>query len=274
MKIDIADYSVYGNRIDASSDALIRSSAEKLGFNVTMIELAKNKDQRRHSPFVWLRYDLRCRDDLVFICDRAAFLEAKGCRVFPSPSSIILAEDKWETFSALRSAGIATVDSFRFDNFPTRGGPIVVKPRVGWGGRGIRLIEGTEEMEGIALEERDSFIGQPYIAHDRTFTVAAGGGRVIATLRTDSHGGDFRSNCSEGAPPVFDECPPEMASLATGALEAIGLAAGSVDIIENEGTHMVLEVNSAPRLHYETFPGLDLAGPMVDIVTAGWRNNS
>ena len=274
MNIDIADYSVYGNGIDASSDALIRSSAERLGFKVTMTELAKNKGHLHYSPFVWLRYDLRCPDDLAFICDSAAFLEAKGCRVFPSPSSIILAEDKWETFSALRAAGIATVDSFRLDDLPALGWPIVVKPRVGWGGRGIRLIESTKEMGGIPLEERGFLIGQPYIAHYKTFTVAAGGGRVIATLRTDSHGGDFRSNCSEGEPPVLDECPPEMAGMAAGALKATGLAAGSVDIIENEGSLMVLEVNSAPRLYYDTSPGLDLAGPMVDIVTSRWRDNS
>ncbi len=270
MKIDIADYSIYGNRIDASSDALIRSSAEKLGFKVNMIKLAKNKAQRHHSPFVWLRYDLRCPDDLAFICNSAAFLGSKGCRVFPSPSSIILAEDKWETFSALRAAGVATVDSFRLDNMPTHGWPVVVKPRVGWGGLGIRLIENVKEMEGMPLEDRDLFIGQPYIPHDRTFTVAGGGGKVIAALRTDSHGNDFRSNCSEGTIRVLDECPPEMARLAADALEAAGLAAGSVDIIENEGSPMVLEVNSAPRMHYETCPGLDLAGPMVDIVTARW----
>ncbi len=273
MKIDIADYSVYGNRIDASSDALIRSSAEKLGLRVAMIELSKNGAHHDHSPFVWLRYDLRCREDLAWIYDRAAFLETKGCRVFPSPSSIILTEDKWETSAALHAAGIDTVDSFRLDDTQLSDRPIVIKPRVGWGGRGIRLIESLKDIEGIPREDRDLFIGQPYIAHDRTFTVAVSGGAVIAALRTDSQGDDFRSNCTEGAAPVVVECPPGFADPAIRALGALGLVAGSVDIIESEGPCLVLEVNSAPRLSYGTLPGLDLAGPMVKSVSAWWRNN-
>lgn len=270
MNMEIADYSVYGNEIDVMSDALIRAGAERLGFRVALVELAKNMASHDHFPFVWLRYDLRCREDLDFVHGLAASLEKKGHHVFPSSQSVVLAEDKWETFSALRYAGIATVDSFRLDNLPPGDRPVVIKPRIGWGGRGIRLIENMEDIPG---ENRDLYIVQPCIAHDRTFTVAAAGGLVIAALRTDSQGSEFIFNCSEGAPPVLVECQPDMASMAAQALEALGLAAGSVDIIESGGSCLVLEVNSAPRLYYEALAGLDLAGPMAKSVAAWWRNH-
>lgn len=270
MNIDIVDFSVYGNETDRSSNALISESAVKKGYQATITEITRSNSRPQVSSFAWLRYDLRSPEDLALIYDLAFSLEKQGCRVFPASHSIILSEDKLETFKALHAAQVPTVDTFSLDK-GVRKNPIVIKPRVSWGGRGIRLIGGPEDLNSIPVTERGLYIGQPYIEHEKTFTVALAGGKLIATLRTDSSGDDFRSNCTEGAPPKIVECQPAMGSLAAGAINAMGLVTGTVDIIEDGCTMLVLEVNSAPRLSYETLPGLDLASPMFDSVIEWWR---
>lgn len=273
MKIDIIDYSIYGNTFDALSNDLILACARKKGLRAALTKLEKNGPFPQCLSFAWLRFDLRNFYDLQRIMDYAAFLESGKCLVFPPSSAIDTAEDKWKTFKALRAASVPTVDTFSLENLTELKGPIVLKPRVGWGGREISLIvDPARSGFRPSPADKDLFICQPYIEHDRIWTVAVAGGLVIAVLRTDNSGNDFRSNCTYGSTPKITACPPGMALSAIGALDCLGLAAGTVDMIEYERKYLVLEVNSAPRLSYLLPPSVDLAEPMFDAVLSWFRS--
>lgn len=273
MKIDIVDYSIYGNSVDALSNDLILACACKKGLRAALIKLEKKGAFPQCSSFAWLRFDLRNPYDLQRIMDYAVFLESGKCLVFPPSSAIETAEDKWKTFLALRAASVPTIDTFSLENLTELKGPVVLKPRVGWGGRGISLII-NPERSGFSPSpvDKNLFICQPYIKHDRIWTVAVAGGMVTAVLRTDNLGNDFRSNCTCGSTPKIIACPPGMASSAIGALDCLGLAAGTVDMIEHERKYLVLEINSAPRLSYVPSLSVDLAGPMFNAVLSWFRS--
>ena len=262
-RLDILDFSTYGNLIDRDSDARLESELTALGIGVHVYPIERGPSSPpRLARRVWLRYDLRCPDDLRFIADLALRLKEEGRRVFPNASAIIRAEDKWETYQTLRQAALPTVDSRLASEPAPDGGLTLLKPRVRWGGEGIRILAGPASGAIMPGESLADYICQPFIAHERTLTVAAAGGRAFAAIEKRRSGQDFRTDGDFGLPPRQVPVPPTAGRLACDALAAAGLVAGTVDLIESGGRLVILEVNSAPCLVYDSIPGLNLAKPM------------
>ena len=256
-ELEILDYSVYGNAIDAESDRLLAAAAENEGFRTTVRAIALDQEVRPAAERVWLRYDLRSPGELHWIVGLSERLHAAGHRVFPSALSLVLAGDKWETYQRLRAVAVPTPPT-RLSNDPERPGyPLMLKRRVSWGGIGNRVLRGASDIAATTFSEED--ICQPFIPHQRTWIVPVAGGVelfAIEARRDPGHDGDVR----------LLSLPEGGAGLASAALKALELAAGTADLMESEQGLLVLEVNSAPRLPYPDLPGADLATPMVRAV--------
>jgi len=261
-KLDILDYSVYGNEADSMSDSLLRDASEASGYGTRIIPLAPDKALPHLEKRVWLRYDLRSRGDLARIVEVAESLETSGRLVFPPARSIMLAEDKWETHLALVAAGVPAVESHELHVPPPPGKRVVLKPRIGWGGMGMKLIEGGGGFPVPPLGQGE-YIWQPFIPHRRTWTLVLAGESPVAVLEKRANSRDFRTNAGFGEEAVEAPDPGGTVAIAARALEAVGLTAGGVDIIGEDGRLRVLEVNSAPCLWYDNLPALHIAGSIL-----------
>ncbi len=223
---------------------------------------AKGPSGRGGVP-VWLRYDLREAGDLAWVVQVARALEQAGVPVFPGAEAIGTSEDKWLTAMALEKAGLP-VPPTRLGSRAGEGPfPVIVKPRVGWGARGMRVFVAGADP-GLAAAATEAAVVQPFLAHERTLIAAVAAGRPVACI--EDIGGGLRAEGRVGAVAF----PAGAADLAGRALSAVGLVAGTVDLLETADGLLVLEVNSAPRLTYPHLPEIDLAGPMVDAVVARW----
>ncbi len=262
MKKDltILDFSIYENPFDPKSDALLQKATENAGFHSKIVNFSRDVVPEVDSEWVWLRYDIRSRSDLKWILEVAATLKRKGQNIFPSPKSIWLAEDKWETFLALKRIGTPLPITFRSRDLQKCGFPAILKTRVGWGSMGNRVILEEKAMASLSPYRKDDYICQRFIPHEKTLIIALAGGIEIACLEDYGKTG----HDEEGVIPV--KTPHTALELAQKALKATGLCTGTVDLIDTPEGLKVLEVNSAPRISYPHIPGLDLAKPMVNAV--------
>ena len=258
---------MHGNEADAKSDALLKAASEMLGYRTRIVRLHPDKPVPRLEECIWLRYDLRCRRELAWIVSLAQDLEIKGHLVFPSARSILLSEDKWETHLALIHTGMPLIETHDLYATDPRGDRIVLKPRVGWGGTGMKLLENNAHAPLPLLERREEYIWQPFIPHRQTWTVVMAGKSLLTVIEKRATSNDFRTNAHFGEQAFEVEDPGRAADRAALALSAVGLVTGGVDLIEADGQLKVLEVNSAPCLWYDNLPALDMAGPMVRCVT-------
>jgi glutathione synthase/RimK-type ligase-like ATP-grasp enzyme len=266
VSLAILDYSVHGNAIDADSDRLLAAAAAAAGVETVVQPIAPGQEVRPAAGRVWLRYDLRSRRELSWIVSVAADLRRRGHRVFPSASSILRAEDKWETYHALGEAAVPTPRTFLALDLDGAGLPVILKPRTGWGGQGNRVLRIEQERDALPPLPDEEYIGQPWIEHRRTWIVPVVRGRELAAIearREPDRDGNVR----------VVALPEGGAGLAAAAVAAAGLPVGTVDLIESSEGMLVLEVNSAPRIPYPDLPGVDLATLMVGAVLE-WMDTS
>ncbi len=267
MECDIVDYSVYENKADLRSDELLREALKRQGVGTRVMRLTGEGVAGSLAENVWLRYDLRSLRDLSFVIGFAGQLRALGHRVFPDPTSILQSEDKWASYLAFKSSSVPTLDTCLFGKVTGDEGPGVVKPRVGWGGMGMRIVAPGEMNKGLLAEADGDHIWQPFVDHVHTWTVAAWGDRKAILLEKRAKGNDFRTNSEFGEEARLVDDPGGLGLLGQRALDAVGLPVGTADLMEVDGTAVVLEVNSAPCLWYDQLPDLDLVGPMGRAVT-------
>lgn len=265
--LTILDYSIYGNRPDPVSDGLLAAAARAAGREVAIMAMAPPGPGPVATPCVWLRYDLRSRQELSWVVRVAHDLRSRGHRVFPTALAILLAEDKWETFHAFRTAGVPTPDTalgLELARFPL---PAIIKPRVGWGGKGALRVRSDADRLAAAQRVAEDDVCQPYLPHDHTWIVAVADGDEIVTLQ------EPRNDPAHEGETYRRPAPPGAVGLARAALASVGLVTGTVDLIESPEGLLVLEVNSAPRIPYADLPDVDLATPMVRSVLA-WMEPS
>lgn len=263
--LEILDYSRYGNAIDAESDRLLADAATELGLATVIRAIGPETLPEISAPRIWLRFDLRRPTDLEWIVQAARTLRDLGHAVFPSPEAIRNAEDKWETFRILRASGLPTPDTWPATERRHCPLPAMLKPRVGWGGKLNRRLQLDAEREAASAGASADMICQPFIAHRRTWVVAVAAGETLTVLqerREWESPVDF-SREGDARPATL---PASATGLAQAALEATGLVAGTVDLIESATGFQVLEVNAAPKIAYPENPSVNLARPMVRAV--------
>ncbi len=165
-----------------------------------------------------------------------------GTRVLGAPAELTRAMcDKWAAFQWFEAHGYPTVSTWKVDTLPEDiSFPVIVKPRRGQGSRGVRRCNEPDDLIGLG----DDVIVQPWLEgvhYDIDVLRAADGTvcHVIPKVKLE----------------MADGTASKVRSIGSGELTALGerlandldfVGAFDVDIIERDGTPMVLEVN--PRL--------------------------
>jgi ribosomal protein S6--L-glutamate ligase len=152
------------------------------------------------------------------------------------------------------------------------GPPVVVKLLQGTQGIGVVLAE-TEQGASSVIEAfhglDENILIQKYIkeakgADIRAFVV---GGRVVAAMKRQAGGGEFRSNLHRGGSATAVKLSAEYRRTALAAARAVGLRVAGVDMIESDEGPMVVEVNSSPGLEgISKATGVDVAGEVVQLM--------
>lgn len=168
--------------------------------------------------------------------------------VLLSPAEAIhAADDKWLTYHVLNRAGVnvprsTTPDSINAANLLWMGAPVISKPRISRGGRGVHVHESPRAYELATLPE-DSIIQEfaPGVEYAPNVFISRQRTECVVLKKTElAHG--LHGNAVSTT--VVDE--PEIAQLAIDAARAIGIAGpADVDIrLRADGTPLVLEVNA------------------------------
>jgi len=185
-------------------------------------------------------------------------LAAKGVRLLNPPSAILASHDKLLTSRALKLAQLphpatayaAPGEALDGELHP----PVVVKPRFGSWGAGIRLCFDDAELAGALGEmehepwfERQGALVQeliPPCGYDLRLVVAAG--EVVGAIQRVAAPGEWRTNVALGA--VRRRVAPDAHAkhLAVAAAAAVGGDFVGVDLLPTSAMdYAVLEVNAA-----------------------------
>lgn len=197
--------------------------------------------------------------------------------VLNSSSSIRRSRDKMLCFQLLSTHDIglpstafaAQPDDVKAAIRSAGGPPVIVKLLQGSQGTGVLLAETVRSAEAIvdAFHSLDQHILlQEYIRESNGSDLRAIviGGRVVAAMRRQAQGVDFRSNLHQGgmAQPVRLE--PEYERTAIEASRILGLRVAGVDMLESRHGPLVIEVNSSPGLEgIESASKVDIAGLII-----------
>lgn len=198
--------------------------------------------------------------------DEGRFLPARTA--ISDARAVDLCHDKYLTALALSAAGVA-VPAFGLpgrygstaEALAAFGAPLIVKPRVGRGGRGVLVVETPEDLDWGTLD--DSWIvqemapGTEYapMVHRAAAAGSAGGGSAAKVSRVDDALAvvlektglkQGRVGNATGVRRLADGDAEDVAALARDAAVALGLV-GTVDIDVRraaDGHPVVLEVNA------------------------------
>ena len=154
------------------------------------------------------------------------------------------------------------------------GAPVVIKLLEGTQGIGVILAPDTKIAEAVIetlQSTRQNVLIQRFVAESRGRDVRAlvVGDRVVAAMRRQASGDEFRSNVHRGGSVEAIDLDPVYADTAVRAAQIMGLRVAGVDMLEGADGPVVMEVNSSPGFEgIERATGLDIAGAIIDYVAA------
>lgn len=185
-------------------------------------------------------------------------LEALGVPLRNDARAVERCVDKSMTTFLLQQAGLPTPATWTCEApGPVRqivereagpGRPLVLKPLFGSQGRGLRLVEGLDDLPGED-EVAGVYYLQRFVAGPnegwRDWRVLVSGGRAVAAMTR--HGVQWITNRHQGAHCEAVPLDEPLAGLAVAAARAVGAGYAGVDVIRDpSGRPYVLEVNSMP----------------------------
>jgi RimK family alpha-L-glutamate ligase len=204
-------------------------------------------------------------------------LAAAGVVVWNDAPSIERCVDKSMTSLLLSRADIGTPETFvlserdvaveTLHREKAKGATLVLKPLFGSQGRGLKLVDGPEDIPPPDMVGGVYYL-QRFVRHSdpawRDYRVFVCDGRVIGGMMRE--GDSWITNLHQGGRPRRWAVSEEAAMLALGAARAVGVAYTGVDLIEGEdGRLLVLEVNSMPSWSgLQTVVEVDIAAMIVD----------
>lgn len=148
--------------------------------------------------------------------------------------------------------------------------PLVVKASEGTHGRGVFLCDTSESVhqtiEALLLAG-DTVLLQQFVPESkgidmRVFVV---GDEVVASMRREAQGDEFRSNFHLGGQVIKADLPPQYEKVARRAARLLGLNIAGVDLLVGKDGPLLLEVNSSPGLEgIEAASGVNVAAKVVE----------
>jgi ribosomal protein S6--L-glutamate ligase len=152
------------------------------------------------------------------------------------------------------------------------GPPVVVKLLQGTQGIGVVLAETEQAASSVieafhGLDENiliQKFIKEAKGADIRAFVIGA---QVVAAMKRQASGGEFRSNLHRGGTAAAAKLSAEYRRTALNAARALGLRVAGVDLIESDDGPMVMEVNSSPGLEgISKATGVEVAAEIIQLI--------
>ncbi len=149
------------------------------------------------------------------------------------------------------------------------GAPVIIKLLEGTQGVGVILAD-SETVAAAIIETLNStqhnvliqkFVKESKGKDIRAFVI---GDKVVAAMRRQAVGQEFRSNVHRGGRATKVELPPEYERTAVHAARILGLRVAGVDMLEGQHGPQIMEVNSSPGLEgIEAATGVDIAGKII-----------
>lgn len=209
-------------------------------------------------------------EELPIVARLRAALRALGCALaMGSPPGVDVAADKLLTAEALACAGVSVPRSFpgatpRAELLAALGLPLLAKPRIGRGGRGVRVFHDETELPASA---RRDLVWQEFIPGEEfdvnLFVERSGDAAANVVLRKTA----LRDGETGNAEGVERVDRPAVGDLAVRAARALQLA-GPLDVdvrLRGDGTPAILEINA--RLGANSLS----APEVLEALDAAWR---
>lgn len=192
----------------------------------------------------------------------AKMLEKSGVRLFNSADSIALCDDKMLTHIALSNNGIPMPDTLpgalcytsdavipdeMVESVSSRlGFPLIVKESYGSLGKGVYLVNGTDELKSVMEKLKCTpHMFQKYVSESRgcDIRIIVIGGKYLCAMMRKSET-DFRSNIELGGVGIPFSPPDEYIEIAEKSAQILGLDYCGIDILLGKTAGLVCEVNS------------------------------
>jgi carbamoyl-phosphate synthase large subunit len=209
-------------------------------------------------------------EELALVAGIHAAVHAAGCALaMGAPGGVEIANDKLRTAEALAARGVSVPRTLpasapRASLAAALGLPVLSKPRLGRGGRGVRLLRTAEELEAAPAADvvwQEFAPGEEYDVN--LFLERSGALRAAVVLRKTALRDGLTGNAA-GVERVEHRAVRDEAIRAARALELAGPL--DVDVrLRRDGAPVVLEINA--RLGANA-----LAAPEVlDALHAAWK---
>ena len=209
-------------------------------------------------------------EELATVARLRATLGALGCALsMGPPPGVDVAADKLLTAEALAAAGVPVPQSFpgttpRAELLSALGLPLLAKPRIGRGGRGVQVFHDEAELPA---EPRGDLVWQEFIPGDEfdvnLFVEPDGAAVASVVLRKTA----LRDGETGNAAGVERVDRPAVRDVAIRAARALRLA-GPLDVdvrLRRDGTPAILEINA--RLGANSLS----ASEVLEALDAAWR---
>jgi ribosomal protein S6--L-glutamate ligase len=152
------------------------------------------------------------------------------------------------------------------------GAPVVIKLLQGTQGTGVILAPDNHVASAVIetlQSTKQNVLIQNFIAESKGRDIRAlvVGDRVVAAMRRQSIGDEFRSNVHRGGTVEAVKLESDYERTAVQSAQIMGLRVAGVDMLESDDGPLVMEVNSSPGLEgIETATELDVAGAIIDYI--------
>lgn len=191
--------------------------------------------------------------------ERLWLLDVLNLPVLDNPKRFFETKSKNITMQKLRMAGLnvpPTSQCFSLEQVVEqvqKFDRVVLKPSYGFAGTDVETIEPPIDYDSQLLVDRllhkyGSLLVQPYIPHPQgDVRVTIIGQKVAFCFRRVPNSRTWKANVAQGADVIFDYEPPEQ--ILRASLEAsriMGCEIAGVDVIETNGSYVILEVNNVP----------------------------
>ena len=149
------------------------------------------------------------------------------------------------------------------------GAPVIIKLLQGTQGVGVILAESVIVAAAIVEtlnSTQQHVLIQKFVAESRGRDIRAFvvGDQVVAAMRREAAGQEFRSNVHRGGRATKVDLSPEYERTAVQAARIMGLRVAGVDMLESNDGPQIMEVNSSPGLEgIETATGVDVAEAII-----------
>lgn len=199
--------------------------------------------------------------------------------VFPlnSALSVSRSRDKLHSMQILSRHGIGLpLTAFvrrRQDVLPAiervGGAPVIVKLLEGTQGVGVILADTVKIAQAIIEtlhSTQHNVLIQKFVKEStgRDIRALVVGDRVVAAMRRQASGDEFRSNVHRGGTASALELDSVFEETAVRAAQILGLRVAGVDMLESDSGPQIMEVNSSPGLEgIERATGVDVAKAII-----------